>query len=66
MWCVCGGGGLRSMGPFVLCKHGRGKCLMGSKGSPAGYERDQSYLEISGTLAKLFGCLAGLEASLAG
>lgn len=40
--------------------------MVGSKGSPAEYERDLSYLEISGTLAKLFGCLGGLEASLAG
>lgn len=46
-----GGGDLGSMGPFVVCKHGHGKCLMGSKGVPAGYERDQSYLEIPATLA---------------
>lgn len=62
------------MGPFVVCKHGRGKSLQWKKRrkdgriqrSPAGYERDQSYLEVSGSLAKLFGCLGGLEASLAG
>lgn len=40
--------------------------MVESKGSPVGCERDQSYLEISGTLAKVFGCLGGLEASLAG
>lgn len=61
-----GGGALGSMATFVACKHGRGKCLMESKGSPAGYEKDQSYFEIFGTLAKLFGCLGWLEASLAG